>query len=439
MPAPPPTVPYQHSPGIGTMPGAGGGAPGAPGAPVGPPAPPDYLAQAQAQVHAQLDPILKYLTDKYGAQASAFSGLAGSVTNQYASWLGNAAGNVSSMFKEAQGPVSGAARAINAQMTQLGQQNAATEQAAMMQARQNSAQSPDINLAQEGKGAGGAAGAIGQAMINALQQEQAAAMKYAEGLPGFAQLQGQYETKQGLIQIAATLADQLAQTTAQAPQLLYQIYNDLLDRAQHDKEFAFQVRQYNDSLAAKRAGIVSATAPTVAGRTAYYQGLADRKTSMTGIEYVGTSTGIRPVDADPTRPGIQPSYTLQGRAAIRQGVQTQAQINQGQQKINETRRSHQQAEAAARERNRIAAQNAATATKRENDSHTARMRQLQIAEQNATTQQQRTAIQRQKAKEQHRHNSVMEGIAKKKAAGTTTAGGKKKAPLWNQPPKPTTG
>lgn len=257
-----------------------------------PPGAPDYAGQAGAQVSAQLNPILRNIADRYNQQALGTSAAIGGLTNQYASRLGAAAANVGPMFEQAKGPMSAAAEGINAQLTNLGRQVAGTESAAMAAAHQpQGSAGPDLNLAQEGAGAGQAAGAIGQAMINALQKEQQAATEYAGKLPGFAQLEGQQNIQGALSRLSAEMASQLAETTAQAPQLYWTIYQQLQDRANTDRNFAEQVREFNVQQTAQ-------TAQTAYGRRqdrlTQFRQLKDQNEQATGYQYEITSTGVRP-------------------------------------------------------------------------------------------------------------------------------------------------
>ena len=207
--------------------------------------PVDYGAQARQQVADILDPQLKDITSRFDAQAGRTSDAFNQLTSQYASRVAAAAAPTQGIFDQAIQPVSAAAKGINAQLTAAGAGAASTEQTAAAKAGLPTGSSPDIQLAAEGAGAGGAAGAIGQQAINSLQETQKAALSYAGTLPGFAKGLGDQQLHQTLSQIAGTMADQLATTTAQAPQLYYTIYQNLLDRAQTDKSFAEQVREFN--------------------------------------------------------------------------------------------------------------------------------------------------------------------------------------------------
>ncbi len=203
---------------------------------------PDYLSQAAGIAQAQIDPILRNIANQYNAQALATRNAIGTVTSQYAGALGRYASGVGAPYSQAISTVKGASQGVSGMLTQAGKTAAATETAALAASHLPvNAAGPDVNpqgLTAEGKGAAAAAGAIGQAMINALQAEQKAALEYAGKLPGFATQEGQQQTNLALASLASEMAKQMADTTAQVPQLTYQIYQDLQDRADRDKEFA---------------------------------------------------------------------------------------------------------------------------------------------------------------------------------------------------------
>lgn len=378
------------------------------------PAAPDYLGQAQTQVSGILDPQLAYIANHYNQQAQGVSSAMQGQTDSYAAWLGAQAGSAGAPQAQAQQTISAAANGINAQLTQVGQTSANTEAASAAQAGQAAGgQSPDINLAAAGKGAGGAAGAIGQAAINALAAEQKAAIAYASKLPGFAQLEGHQQIASALATLSAQMADQMAQTTAQAPQLFYTIYQNLLDRAQTDKEFQFQLRQYNDKVKAQKASIVSSTAPTLAGRNAYWQGVAAQRTKESGDQWIATNTGIRPVDADPSKPGIQ-------RVRSTTGISADSLVA-----------ARNASSTATTVRANAAATTAQTAITKEKNRHAEALARIATAQKNAKTAEQRAALAKQQAAETARHNRATEAISKASGKKTTT----KKGSTKKTPPK----
>lgn len=391
----------------------------------------DPYGDIGATVASIINPQLDYWNQRYGAQASGVRNAFGQLTNQYVSALGRYAGQVPGMFQPSERLVDKSRTGIRNELVQLGQTTGqAQSDATRFINYPKNAGAEDIKLNKIGRGSGGAAYAIGGAMLDALRAAQQHAEANAAQQPGFAQLEGTKATQSVLSQLAGELADQLAQTTAQAPQLYYQIYNDLQDRAQNDRQFAEQVREWQagfdaqqaqtaQAAAARRAGITGPQAPTIAGRTAYWQSVAADRTNNTGVQYVGTSTGIRPVDADPTRPGIQPSYTLKGQAAQLAGIKTQAQINAENRRANI---AQQNANTSAR-RATIAARQAQVAQQREANRHAEALARIQVAERNARTAAQRAAVARRAEAERERHNAETERIARMKKAAGGSGGG----------------
>jgi hypothetical protein len=272
------------------------------------------------------------------------------------------------MFGAAQGAVQGAAAGVQAGLTSAGSRAAGQETAATAAAHlPGSATGRDLSA--EGAGAGAAAGAIGQAMINALQEEQKAALTYAQQLPGFATAEGQQQTNQAVAQLAQTMATQLAQTTAQVPQLTYSIYQDLLNRAQTDRTFAEQVREFQagqaanqqqaaestrqfnvttqqraqeyqqqrqDALAANRAKIVGPNAPTTLGRVAYYQSMADQRSKYDKFGRVYTAkpdgSGVTFLRDPKGNIVIDPAFMAAQKAGALATRKTEAGITQGGQR-----------------------------------------------------------------------------------------------------------
>jgi len=274
-------------------------------------------------VGEQLDPILRQIAAQSNALAQAQSSAIGSVTNQYASELGRWA-DQSDIFGPGQQIVKSTGEGLNTMLTQTGKAQAKGLAQSQAQAGQTStSQGSDINLAKEGKGAGGAAGAIGKAMLDSLRAEQAAAEKYGSQLPGFAQLEGQQTTKGVLMQLASEMARQMADVTAQAPGMVHDIYRELVADYKDDRDFQEKVREYNqerqDAINANKAKIVGAGAPTLAGRQQYWEAKAAERTKYDPHGYVweGTTTGIRPVrDPKTGRPIVDPAFAAAQQAGL---------------------------------------------------------------------------------------------------------------------------
>jgi len=184
------------------------------------------------------------------------------------------------------------------------------------------------------------------------------------------------------------MADQLAQTTAEAPKLYYQIYNDLQTRARQDRQFRFQVKQYANAQRQQRVG--------------RFQQMKAANEAATGYQWETTSTGVRPRrDAHgktiPTLQGEAAAYLNQGRAASAAATTARAKA------------STQNAATAARR--------ADIAAKAEADRHAAEIKRIGVAQQNATTAAQRAAAQRARDAETARHHRATEQIARQKKTG----------------------
>lgn len=365
--------------------------------PPAPPAPVDtssFGAQAAAEAQRQIDPILALITQRANAQAQYSQAAIAQVTNQYAGALGDMAGQFSAAYAPEIKSSQALGGGLKSFMTGAGKTAAATEAGATGLAGKSAGS--DVPLAAEGAGAGKAAEAIQAGMTQALKTAQSAAVKYASALPGFAQKEGQMTTTQVLQEIAGRMADQLAETTAQAPAIYHQVYNELLDRAENDRSFQFEVAKWKygvamdqqdraDAAAKQRASIVGPQAPTLAGRKAYWDDIAAKRTASSGQEWVGTTTGIRPLGR----------LTLQGQAAKQAGVK----VEQGAAKIQDAR---------AKEIQR----------------HNEALAKIAIQRRNADTTAANAAVTAANAAETHRHNVWVEQhpklakAPKPKAVGT---------------------
>jgi hypothetical protein len=272
-------------------------------------------------------------------------------------------------------------------------------------------------------------------MLDALRAEQASAEKYASQLPGFAKLEGGRTPATSSRSSPARWPTSSRRPQRRRRSCTTRSTTTSRTGCGRTATFAEQVREFDlgrqDTLAAnqaataqRRAGIAGPTAPTLGGRKAYWDSVAADRTKTTGYQWVGTTTGIRPVDADPRTPGIQPSLTLQGSAAQRYGIKTQAEITAERRRVQIAQQnantSSRNADTSAR-RAAIAARQAGIAQQRENNRHAEAERRLGIAARNATTSAQRAAVARRAAAETARHNRETEAIArKKKAAGGTS-------------------
>ncbi|HXK19907.1 MAG TPA: hypothetical protein VNG33_18985 [Polyangiaceae bacterium] len=366
-------------------------------------------AAAQA-VNAQIDPVLQNITDSYNTDAQNMSDQLGGIYGQYAAMQGDQVGVMRGIYDPAIQTQQNTAEGVKGNIMQAGEHAAAGLASTLSQAGlPANAGGTDINLSAMGGGSSDAAYALGQASIQALKSAENAAVAYASKLPGFAKLEGDYQTQTVLSQLAAAMTKQLAATTAQAPGLYYQIYNDLEDRRRQAANDAEQIREFNvtrqDNLAKQRAGMAGPNAPTTAGRTAYWQSVAQQRSKDTGDVWQATSTGIRPFDANPKKPGIQRTRTEQGRAA---DSLIGSRVVSAQTSVARAQTGQQNADTAAR-RADIAAQ-------AEAHRHAAEMKRLQVAQQNAQTAAQRARIANRRAIEIARNNRARNGIAIRKNA-----------------------
>lgn len=395
------------------------------------------LASAAQAVNEQIDPLLKNAADQYNQQAGDISSQMGSLSNQYADLLSGAQGAVHGIY---QGPIDTLNRTsggVKSAIRQAGDQGAAALAASNAQAGQAAnAQGSDLNLGSMGAGSSEAAYALGQAMVAALRRSQGAAENYAGQLPGLAREEGSQQASQLLQALSKDFAQQIADITAQAPTRLHDLYNEYQDRQaqqqqQYDQRYGtpFEQKQYADKQRADRNAAVGPQAPTNAGRRSYWQQLAQQRSKDTGDVYVATTTGIRPADADPKKPGIQKIRTETGRAADSvigkrnvDAATSKARVKIAQQGANtastratETARHNKQTEATA-------SRNAQQAQTRENDRHAEAQARIATAQKNATTAAQRAALAKRAQKEKERHNRATETISrsKKKTAAKTT-------------------
>ena len=280
-----------------------------------------FGAQAAAEVSRQIDPILQLIAQRNNAQAAYTQQSVSALTGAYANRLQGLAEDASNIYKPEIASSKALGAASQKYMTDAGTGAAATEASAT--GLQGLSAGSDVPLAAEGAGSGNAAEIIQAGMTEALKGAQAAATKYAGALPGFARTQGDQTINQALQQLAATMANQLADVTAQAPALYHTLYNELQDRAESDRAFKLELAKlayttqsdaYDRELAAKKltyetqsdaydravaarkvaAGIVGPKAPTAQGRLAYFTGLAaDRtKADPEGRQWFATDRGI---------------------------------------------------------------------------------------------------------------------------------------------------
>lgn len=243
--------------------------------------PTGFGAQAAAETQRQIDPILQQIAARSNAQAQYSSQAISALTNVYASRLGGLADMAKSTYAPEIKTSKATGTSLNHYLTGAGQAAAATESNAT--GLQGMSAGSDVPLAAEGAGAGNAAEAIQAGMTQALKTAQSAAVKYAGSLPGFAQAEGAQIKNDTLKQLAAVMAQQLADVTAQAPTLYHQLYNEFLDRAESDRNFKLDMAKLQYSIDSdnydRQASIVGPKAPTTQGKLAYWTKIAQERTA----------------------------------------------------------------------------------------------------------------------------------------------------------------
>jgi len=325
----PPTVKAPMLGPVGNAPGgnpfASVGTPGGSGAALGNlPNIPGISPTVLGQAYGVIDPQLQNAADIINRRSQMGSGAISGLTNFLAQEMGGISGMVGNAYG---GPIKLAKKVAGwagSSLTGAGQESAGNVGRQMAVGNAGPiAQSSDLNLAQEGKGAGGAAYGTGIAELDNLIASRAAAQTRAALEPTFATMTGQQQ--QGMLgaQLARQLADQQGTIMASLPQLLLDLQGRADDKAQADRTYAEQVREYNlnraDTLTASKSKVVGPTAPTTAGRLAYYQQQADFRTKHDPNGYVweGTTSGIHPVtDKRTGKPIVDPAFA----AAQAQGL-----------------------------------------------------------------------------------------------------------------------
>jgi hypothetical protein len=260
--------------------------------------PSGFGAQAAAEAQRQIDPILQLIAARSNAQAQYTQQSVSALTNVYASRLAGMADMAKSTYAPEIKTSKALGGGLNSYMTGAGKAAAATEAGAT--GLEGMSAGSDVPLAAEGAGAGNAAEAIQAGMTEALKTAQSAAVKYAGSLPGFAQAEGKQFTNDTLKTLAATMANQLAEVTAQAPTLYHQLYNEFLDRAESDRNFQLEMAKLQYSIDSdnydRQAAVVGPKAPTTQGKLAYWTKIAAERTA--------SDTEGRQWFADPNGNGI---------------------------------------------------------------------------------------------------------------------------------------
>jgi len=292
-----------------------------PGDPTAPPLSGPNYGDIPGQIRGIIDPQLQAAADAINRRSimgsTAISGLSRSLQGM----LSGAGADVGAAYGPEIGYAQGTAQVMKQGLVGSGQAKAADLGAAL---KQSGVAGPgDINLAGQGAGAGAAAYGTGIAELDRLIANQAASQARAALEPSFAAGMGAQDQSMLAAQLARSLADQQSSIMAQIPGLTLDLTRDARSafesdrafkaaQAQDERDYAEKVREYDQEQARleaqRKAGIVGRSAPTAAGREAYWQSVADQRTKNDpqGRQWIATPNGINFVR---TRPGGPPART----------------------------------------------------------------------------------------------------------------------------------
>jgi hypothetical protein len=187
-------------------------------------------ARASADVHAQLDPILKQISDAINARSASGQSAIRGTTSALGSLFSQAAPATAAAFSEARGAQSAADNALADRLAGFGK-NLAGEQNQQLASINAPAATGEMTgqTAQTGTGASNANFARGSAELGALTSHGANALAYDAKLPGIAGLTGLQNSRNLEAQLAHELADQTGKVQAEAPGLIQSILQHLRD------------------------------------------------------------------------------------------------------------------------------------------------------------------------------------------------------------------
>lgn len=301
--------------------------PVSPSFPGGPLSIADTSGQARAITEAQLQAAADIINRRSRAGSQAIS----SLTNYWKGQLGRLPGEVTDAYKPAKLAAETVANYSGQSLTQAGADTQAGLNTSLGQA---GVQGPgDVNLPVQGVGAGTAVQGMGLAELQRLIASEAATQARTALEPSFAAMTGEQNQQMLAAQLARQLADMQSNIEGQLPSVYMQLQNQAYGQAVDQRNFQYQQAQdtyskqvdaynrqwqqytYGQQKAQQRAAIVAPNAPTLGGRKSYWDQQAEKRTQDTGYRWVGTTSGMRPFDADPHKPGIQRELTLQGQAA----------------------------------------------------------------------------------------------------------------------------
>ena len=281
---------------------------------------PDIWSQVMGVVNPQLQNAADIINRRSAMGSGAITGL----TNFMAQEMGGLQGMVGQAYNPGIKLGKNVANWSNTSLTQSGAaQDASVAQQMAVGNAGPVAKSSDLNLTQQGKGAGGAAYGTGIAEVDNLIAARAAAQTRSALEPSFAAMTGQQQQAILAGQLARQLSEMQGNITAQIPQLLLDLQSRADAKAADTRDYNERIREYNqdrlDKLTAAKSTVVGPNAPTTRGRLAYWQQQADFRTKHdpNGWVWEGTTSGIHPVrDKKTGKPIIDPGYT----AAVQEGL-----------------------------------------------------------------------------------------------------------------------
>jgi hypothetical protein len=377
----------------------------------------DITPDISQQVMGIVSPQLQSAADIINRRGQMGTGAITGLTNAWQSHLSGIGGMLGGW---GQGLLKGAAGYGREALTASGQQQAKSLGTALAQAGPGIKGPGDVNLAQEGKGAGGAAYGTGIAALDAMIAKQAAGEARSALEPSFAAMTGQQQQSMLASQLARQLYEQQSQIQASVPELVMNLQNQAYSRQSDLRDYQERVREFNVQQAGQKAQLTGPNAPTLGGRQAYWDKVAADRTSQTGVIYRGTTTGIRPVTDKAGKPvktsaqvsnqvglimatGLDPAtgaLTPEAQTKLKAlGVDTGGGVDTGTVKSNIS---------------------AATTLEKERTRHQDALAALAIKQQNADTAVGRALISKQVAAERAKHNRWVEQHGQDQPMGPPT-------------------
>jgi hypothetical protein len=186
---------------------------------------------AGSMVQSQLAPIIKQIQDAIAARSVSGQQAIGGLTQSLGGLFAQAAPQTQAAFSEAQGAQSSTNNALADRLGSFGKGLSAEQGQTLASINApSSVGNVAANTGNIGQGAANAGFAVGNAELGALTAHGANAGAYAAQLPGIAGLTGIQNSKLLQAQLNSELADQTGRVSAQAPGLIQQIYDHLVDQ-----------------------------------------------------------------------------------------------------------------------------------------------------------------------------------------------------------------